>query len=151
MADDPSPLPKPKGNGGTFRPGHGRPGPGRPKGSRNEAYRRLDALAEGAAEEIIQAVLEKAKAGEPRAIELVAARIWPQRKGRPVTFDLPPITGPADLMAALASVATAMAAGELTPDEASAVANVLETHRRAIETVDLEARLVALEAGRSPM
>ncbi len=43
-------------------------------------------------------------------------------------------------------VAEAVAAGEITPDEGQAVAAVLETQRRAIETSQLEQRLAALEA-----
>jgi hypothetical protein len=39
-----------------------------------------------------------------------------------------------------------MANGDLTPDEAQMVANVLEVRRRAIETVDLENRLRVLES-----
>jgi len=38
-----------------------------------------------------------------------------------------------------------MARGEITPDDASTVAGVLEAKRRAIETVELEARLSELE------
>jgi len=34
-----------------------------------------------------------------------------------------------------------MAAGELTTDEASAAASVIEMHRRAIETTEIELRL----------
>jgi hypothetical protein len=40
-----------------------------------------------------------------------------------------------------------MAAGELTPDEAGAVAGVIEAKRRAIETVEHEERLRILEEG----
>jgi hypothetical protein len=39
-----------------------------------------------------------------------------------------------------------MAAGEITPSEAAAVAGVVETYRRTIETTELDARLAALEA-----
>jgi hypothetical protein len=38
-----------------------------------------------------------------------------------------------------------MAAGELTTDEASAAASVIEMHRRAIETSEIERRLQKLE------
>ncbi len=38
-----------------------------------------------------------------------------------------------------------MATGELTPDEANAVAGVIEVKRRAIETIELEERLRKLE------
>ena len=37
---------------------------------------------------------------------------------------------------------------DLTPDEGAAVAAIFETKRRAIETVDLETRLTALEQER---
>jgi hypothetical protein len=43
------------------------------------------------------------------------------------------------------AIAGAMAAGELTPDEAGAVAGVIEAKRRAIETVEHEERLRKLE------
>jgi hypothetical protein len=38
-----------------------------------------------------------------------------------------------------------MAEGELTPDEATMIGSVIEMKRRAIETVELEQRLRALE------
>jgi hypothetical protein len=49
------------------------------------------------------------------------------------------------VLAALSSTVEAMAGGEITPDEAAVVAGVLETKRKAIETVELEARLARLE------
>jgi hypothetical protein len=90
-------------------------------------------------------VLEQAKAGDTRAAEMVLARVWPVRRRRPVTLTLPPIKAAVDVVAALGAVTDAMAVGELTPEEASAVAGVLEVHRRAVETVDLEKRLHRLE------
>jgi len=39
-----------------------------------------------------------------------------------------------------------MADGEITPEEASAVASVIELKRKAIETQELEQRVAALEA-----
>ena len=40
----------------------------------------------------------------------------------------------------------AVAAGEIIPSEAAAVAALMETKRKAIETKDLEERLATLEA-----
>ena len=68
-----------------------------------------------------------------------------ERRGRPVTLDLPALTNAADLAAALGSVVNAVASGELSPEEGQAVAAILEGQRRALETVDLEQRLSALE------
>src|SRR5262249_34696262 len=120
-------------------------GPGRREGSRNKATLLLDQIAEGEGEEILHKTLEDAKSGDPNARKLVLERIWPIRKGRPVSLDIPPIVAAADIVAALGLVAEAVGAGEITPDEGAAVASVLETKRRAIETAELEARVTALE------
>jgi hypothetical protein len=50
------------------------------------------------------------------------------------------------LPAALGALVASVAAGDLTPDEGQAIAAVLETQRRAVETADIEQRLSALEA-----
>jgi hypothetical protein len=63
-----------------------------------------------------------------------------------VEIDLPPVGAAADLPQALNAVMAAMAAGEITPDEASAIAAVIESRRKAIETEDLDRRLTALES-----
>jgi hypothetical protein len=123
-------------------------GPGRPAGSRNGASLLLDAMADNSAPEVLTTVVDAAKAGDLRACELLLSRVWPVRKGRPVALDLPAINTAADLVAVLGSIAGAMARGVITPDEAQAVSAVLETKRRAIETVELEARIAALEQER---
>jgi hypothetical protein len=133
-----------KTRGRPFQPGN-RLGRGRPAGSRNRATLILDALAEGEAEMLLRTVLEQAKDGDTRAAEMVLARVWPVRRGRPVTLSLPPIRGAVDVVAALGAVADAMAIGELTLEEASAAAGVIEANRRAVETADLDERLRRLE------
>jgi hypothetical protein len=92
-----------------------------------------------------RAVIAAAKGGDPTAMRLCIERLIPVRKGRPVVFDLPEIETAADVANALGAIAGAMAAGELTPDEAGAVAGVIEAKRRAIETVEHEERLQTLE------
>jgi hypothetical protein len=130
---------------GRFRPGMSGNPAGRPKGARHQALLALDAIGETAAKEVMEAVITNAKGGDMRAAEILLRRLWPERKGRPVTLVLPPLEKTSDLVAGLAVVAQAMAAGELSPDEAGAVAGVLEIQRRAIETSELEARIAALE------
>ncbi len=139
-------LKKWKARGRPFEPGHPG-GPGRPAGSRNKATLLLDQLAEGDAQAVLEKQLDLAKGGDQRAAEIVLSRVWPVRKGRPVRLAIPPITTAADIVAALGAVANAMAAGEVTPDEAAAVASVLEVKRRSIETADLAARIEAIEKG----
>ena len=118
---------------------------GRPKGARHAALMALDAIGEAAAGDVMQAVVTAAVAGDMRAAEILLRRLWPERKGRPLAVDLPPIAGAADLPAAVGAVVQSVAAGDLTPEEGQAIAAILETQRRAIETADLAARIEALE------
>jgi hypothetical protein len=79
------------------------------------------------------------------AARLVLDRVCPARKGRPVTLAPPTIEGASDITAALSSVTDAMSQGEIAPEEASIIVTVIEAKRRALETVELEARVRALE------
>jgi hypothetical protein len=123
-------------------------GPGRPQGSRNAATLALDRIADEAGKAILEKMVEAAMSGEMRAAELVLQRIWPARKSRPIALTLPAIQSASDVVAAVGAVADAVGAGDITPDEGQAVASILEAKRKAIETVDLEARLSALEKER---
>ena len=118
-----------------------------PKGTRHRATMLVEKLMEDDAENIVRAVVSAAKAGDPTAMRLCIERLVPVRKGRPVTFDLPPVKTAADIAGAVGELARVMAAGELTTDEASAAASVIEMHRRAIETTEIELRLQKLEEG----
>ncbi len=97
------------------------------------------------AADVVRAVLTAAKGGDMVAARLVMDRIVPPRRGRPVAFALPAVQTVADLPAALGAVVAGVACGVLTPEEGAAVASVLETQRRAIETTELEARIAVLE------
>jgi hypothetical protein len=45
----------------------------------------------------------------------------------------------------MAALTTAMASGDLTPDEAATVASVLEMRRKALEMEELELQVLALD------
>jgi tellurite resistance protein len=126
---------------GRFLPGN----PGRPRGSRHAALVALDAIGQEAAEDVLRAVVAAAKAGDMRAADILMRRYLPERKGRPVPFDMPEMRSSADAVQASAAVVAAVASGDLTPEEGQAVAAVMETHRRTLETVELERRLAVLE------
>jgi hypothetical protein len=105
----------------------------------------LDKMLADDGADVVQAILTAAKGGDMQAARLVLDRIVPVRKGRSIRLNLPTIERAADVLTALSSTIAAMAGGEITPDEAAVVAGVLETKRKAIETVELEARLALLE------
>ena len=98
------------------------------------------------AEDVLRKVVEDAKGGDIRAAEILLRRVWPEQKGRLVEFDLPLVVTAADAVQASAAIVAAVATGEITPDEAQAVASVVEIQRRAIETAELAERIAALEA-----
>jgi hypothetical protein len=80
---------------------------------------------------------------------ILADKLLPNAKDRPIQIDLPVLKSPADVLSAQAAIVAAMGRGEITPDEANTVAGVVELKRRAIETVEHERRLAALEAVRN--
>ncbi len=128
-----------------WRPGQSGNPKGRPKGARNKATMAMEALLDGEAEAIARKAIEKAKEGDMVAIRLCLERILPAVRSRPIEIDLPPVETAKDITTAHGAVIAAMARGEITPDDAGTIAGVLEARRRTIETVDLEARIIALE------
>ena len=90
--------------------------------------------------------VKRAKSGsDTLLIFMLKARRREKFAERPIRLALPQIDGAADVLRAYAETISAMARGEITPDEAARVASVLEAKRKAIETVELERRLAALE------
>ena len=122
---------------------------GRPKGSKNKTTLAVESLMQGQAEAVAQRAVELALGGDTAMIRVILDRVSPVPKDKPVTLELPPMACAADLPRATESVLAAVADGSLTPSEATAVAGLLEAHRRALETGELANRIEALEQGRS--
>lgn len=134
-----------KQRGRQWQPGESGNPAGKPKGARHEALVALDAIGRENAEAIMRTAVSAALAGDMRAVEIFLRRLWPERKGRPVAFELPPLVEATDIVSALGGVTQAVAVGDLSPEEGASVAGILDMHRRAIETMELEHRLAAME------
>ena len=145
MTDEPRKNER-KTRGKPFEPGN----PGKPKGARHKTTLLAEKLMAEDAEAIVKTVIEAAKSGDLTAARLVLDRIYPPRKDSPVSFTLPKIESTADASQALSGLLAAVAAGEITPGEAAEIARLLEGFVRAKETTELEARLAALEAEKTP-
>lgn len=118
---------------------------GRPQGSRNKATLALEALLGGQAETLTQKAIELALQGDTTALRLCLERICPPRKSRPVNITLPEVKTAEGVADAQAAVVQAVAEGDLTPEEGTAITNILEARRKAIETQDHESRIAKLE------
>ena len=118
---------------------------GRQPGCRNRATVAAEALLEGEAQALTRKAIELALEGDTTALRLCLERIVPQRRSRTVAFDTPRIDRVEDLARAIGSIFQEVAGGGLRLDEGTALVGMLESKRRAMETVDLEKRLRALE------
>ena len=127
---------------GTFASGNS----GRPKGARNRTTRAVEALLEGQSEALTQKAVDMALAGDTTALRLCLERIAPPRKDVPISFELPIIENAQSAAEAAQAVLSAVAQGEITPLEGTAVMGMIENYRRVLETTDLEYRLQELEA-----
>lgn len=129
-----------------FNPGQSGNPAGKPKGTRNRTTLAVEALLEGEAEALSRKAIELALAGDTVALRLCLDRIAPVRKGRAIALDLGPVKTAQDLAEAQTTIIAAMGSGEITTDEASDAAKVVELVGAALERRDIEARIAALEA-----
>jgi hypothetical protein len=127
-----------------FKPGN-KAGHGRPQGSRNSATIALQALLDSEGEQVTRKCIELALAGDSTAMRLVIERLLPPTKERHLNLSLPRVEVPQDVTAATSAVLEAVASGAITPSEGQAVQSLIESQRKSIETLALEARLAAIE------
>jgi hypothetical protein len=126
---------------GKFRPGN----PGRPKGARHKTTLAIEAILEGQAEKLTEKAIQMALAGDVTAMRLCLDRLAPPPKDRPIQLAMPRLAGLQDMTTATAAVLEAVTSGMITPSEGEAISKLVEVHRRAVELVDVEARLARLE------
>ena len=128
-----------------WKPGQSGNPSGRPSGSRNKATIIALSLMEGAAEEITQAVIDAARGGDLSAARLVLERLAPPMRERPISIDLPDTSSAEGINQAQQAIIEAVGMGELLLGEGSALAGLVEARRKALETIELEQRVAALE------
>jgi hypothetical protein len=110
---------------------------GRPKGARSRLITELEQAMELAAPEIVRILIGRAQCGDGsmEAARYVLERIAPSRRGRVVEIEgFPEIRTPADIPAALASLASALGNGMITIEEATAIGGLLQRFLDTFET-----------------
>jgi hypothetical protein len=130
---------------GTFAKGNNANPAGKPKGTRHAATRLAEALIDGRAKELVDKAVDMALAGDPTAMRIVMDRLCPPRRERSVSLDMPSIQSAADLITAAAALTDATASGDITPGEAASLSTLVGNVAKAIETVEIVARLAKLE------
>jgi hypothetical protein len=132
-------------NRGQFKPGQSGNPTGKPRGARHRATVAAEALLDGEAEALTRRAVELALEGDTTALKMCMDRILPPRKGRPINFTLPELTNTGDLRATALAILGAVSEGDISPEEAAAVAPLIEGVRKTMETDELSRRLEALE------
>jgi hypothetical protein len=125
---------------GRFMPGNSGNPAGKKPGTRNRATVLREALAEGEDVATARIVIDKALAGDAVAARFIVDRLTPRPRGRTIALDLPEGKRAGDVLAASNATIAAMAAGEITPDEALTVTKVLDGRLRALKAAAREAR-----------
>ncbi|HEY6603793.1 MAG TPA: DUF5681 domain-containing protein [Xanthobacteraceae bacterium] len=118
---------------------------GRPRGVLNRATVLAQELLSARVESIAGKLIELAEGGDMRAIRVCMDRLLPAIKDQPIAVELPPIEKPADSVEAAASIAAAVAAGDLTAAEAALLAKVVDVYVRALDSKGFNERLTKLE------
>jgi len=129
----------------TFHPGQSGNPAGRPVGARGKATIIAEGLFMGEAEAIIRTAIDMAKSGDMSAVRVCLDRIAPRMRDRAIDFELPPLRSAADASAAIAAIATALGAGELTAVEAGELIKLTDAFARTLQATNFEERLVRLE------
>ena len=111
-------------------------GPGRARGSRNRRPSILSMLPPDALQTLYTTIFAAAASGDMTAARLLLDRLDPAPRGRPVELpEMPPIDGIEGAQQAGRRVLETMLAGEVSPDEANALLDVVVK-----QVVGLEAR-----------
>jgi Family of unknown function (DUF5681) len=118
---------------------------GRPRGALNRATVLAQELLAARVESIAAKLIELAEGGDMRAIRVCMDRLVPAIKHQPIAVELPPLEKPADSVEAAASIAAAVAAGELTATEAAELAKLIDVYVRALDGKGFDERLTKLE------
>ena len=114
---------------GRFVPGQSGNPAGKRPGTRNHASRLREVLEDGEAAKAARVLIDRALAGNVPAARFLVDRVFPKARGREIDLGVAPPEQGGSLEAMFDAALWAMAAGDITPDEASLIARLIE-HRR---------------------
>jgi len=132
-------------NKGQFRKGVSGNPAGKPMGTKHKATMLAEQLAEGDAEEIMQVVITKAKAGDIAALKLILPRLWPAPRTPAIKIALPDTSTAAGLAEAVDRIIAGVSVGRLSPEQARDLSSLITARKGILETTVLAERIEALE------
>jgi len=138
----PQPLPEGRDAKGRFAPGN----PGKQPGTRHRVTIAMESLMEGQWEGLTKTAVALALRGDTTALRLCLDRIAPVRRGGHIEIpDFPKIESPADVPKAHAAILSAVAAGQLSADEAKPLSDLLAAYITAFDVVDTAAEVTEIK------
>lgn len=129
----------------TYQKGESGNPAGRPRGARNKRTLAFESMFDRDATVIIDQLIALAKGGDIAAMRMCMDRIFPRPHGRPVAFDLPPMTSAADAVTAMGGIMQAIGDGDLSAQEGSELSKVVAGFSQTVATADMERRLREVE------
>ena len=146
LADNPlikQPAPG-RGSGRPFQPGQSGNPAGRPPGSKNRFSAAFQEVVGEQFETLLRVALEQALGGDLRAVKLLLSHMPAEREQ--IELQLPKISSMKDIVAANEAVFNAIGQGQLSPESAKVIGELITSQMRAMERLDFERRLALLEA-----
>jgi hypothetical protein len=116
---------------------------GKPIGAKDKRTA-LRGLLQPHADALVKKAVELALAGDTTALRICIDRCIPTIKAKDEPISLAGLTGTLSEQGGI--VLAALAAGEITPDDANALMSAISAQVRIVEADDLEKRIAALEA-----
>lgn len=131
---------------GQFKPGESGNPQGRPKGVADKRVE-MRKLLEPRANELINKAVELALNGDVQALRLCLERLVPKATGQTISFPLEDgaMNDTKGVLKAGTQLLEDVAAGKLTVEQGHMLSEILQSHFRTLEMVDINARLKALE------
>jgi len=130
--------------GRPFRPGHSGNPAGRPKGARNKASIIAEAKIEEKFGAVIDKLIERALDGNVSALRFCAGRVLPERP--PVEISLAGVRTTEAALEVSEALFDAVAAGDLTAQEAQRMRAQLDAHMKLVQRDDTGGLMAELKA-----
>jgi hypothetical protein len=105
----------------------------------------MQEMLEQKVDELVEKLVQIALAGDIGALRLCLDRLLRAQANEPFLYEIPRLEKAADAVGAMAGLASAAVAGDVTADEAAKLAKVISLYVNTLEAHDFEDRLVKLE------